>query len=217
MTSQTLASCAKSLVASGKGLLAMDESNPTCNARFAALGIPQTVETRRSWRELLITAPGLADSISGAILYDETFHQSTRNDIRFVDALIDAGIIPGIKVDIGARPLALHPGEKVTEGLDGLRERLADYAARGARFAKWRGNRTRRRSSRRRLYPRQHARARSLCGTVSGGRNGADRRARSAHGRGPFARTLPVRHCRSARRIVRAIAGPGRIAGRRHP
>jgi fructose-bisphosphate aldolase class I len=138
MNRQALVACAKSLVANGKGLLAMDESNPTCNARFAALGVAQTVEMRRAWRELLITAPGLAECISGAILYDETLRQSTRNGIGFVDALVDVGIIPGIKVDIGAKPLALHAGEKVTEGLDGLRERLAEYASFGARFAKWR-------------------------------------------------------------------------------
>jgi fructose-bisphosphate aldolase class I len=133
-----LGKCANALVASGKGLLAMDESNPTCNRRFAALGIPQTVEMRRAWRELLVTAPGLGDSISGAILYDETIHQSDRHGRRLVDFLTGVGIIPGIKVDLGATPLALHTGEKVTEGLDGLRERLAVYAGLGARFAKWR-------------------------------------------------------------------------------
>ncbi len=138
MNRPSLIACAVQLVASGKGLLAMDESNPTCNARFAALGIPQTVELRRAWRELLVTAPGLADCISGAILYDETIRQSARDGRRFVDCLTDAGIIPGIKVDMGAKPLALHEGEKVTEGLDGLRDRLAEYAAMGARFAKWR-------------------------------------------------------------------------------
>jgi fructose-bisphosphate aldolase class I len=138
MNGQRLVDCAARLVDRGKGLLAMDESNPTCNARFAALGIPQTVELRRAWRELLVTAPGLADSISGAILYDETIRQNTSNGRRFVDCLTDAGIIPGIKVDLGAKPLALHVGEKVTEGLDGLRDRLAEYAAMGARFAKWR-------------------------------------------------------------------------------
>ena len=138
MNRQRLITCASSLVASGKGQLAMDESTPTCNRRFAALGIPQTVELRRKWRELLVTAPGLGDSISGAILYDETIRQSDDRGRRLIDRLIDAGIIPGIKVDIGAKPLALHAGEKVTEGLDGLRERLADYAGMGARFAKWR-------------------------------------------------------------------------------
>jgi fructose-bisphosphate aldolase class I len=138
MNAQTLVTCASALVASGKGLLAMDESNSTCNRRFAALGIVQTFEMRRAWRELLISAPGLGGSISGAILYDETIRPSDVHGHRFVDCLTDAGIIPGIKVDIGAKPLALHTGEKVTEGLDGLRERLADYAGMGARFAKWR-------------------------------------------------------------------------------
>lgn len=138
MNRQELITCAGSLVASGKGLLAMDESSPTCNRRFAALGIPQTVEMRRTWRELLVTAPGLADSISGAILYDETIRQCDHRGRRLIDCLINAGIIPGVKVDIGAKPLALHVGEKVTEGLDGLRDRLADYAGMGARFAKWR-------------------------------------------------------------------------------
>ena len=138
MSEQALAACAKSLVGSGKGLLAMDESNPTCNRRFAALGIPQTVEMRHAYRELLVTTPGLADSISGAILYDETIHQRDRHGRRFTDWLTKAGIIPGIKVDLGTRPLALHAGEMVTEGLDGLRDRLAEYAEMGARFAKWR-------------------------------------------------------------------------------
>jgi fructose-bisphosphate aldolase class I len=129
---------AKALVASDKGLLAMDESNPTCNGRFAKLGVPQTTEARRAYRELIVTTPGLAEFISGAILYDETIHQQKRDGTPFVKALIDAGIVPGIKVDLGAKDLALHPGEKVTEGLDGLRDRLAEYAGLGARFAKWR-------------------------------------------------------------------------------
>ncbi len=138
MIAEGLIACATRLVASGKGLLAMDESNPTCNRRFAALGISQTIEMRRAWRELLVTAPGLGESISGAILYDETIRQSDRHGRRFIDCLTSVGIVPGIKVDLGARPLALHPGEFVTEGLDGLRERLADYAGMGAQFAKWR-------------------------------------------------------------------------------
>ncbi len=129
---------AQALVGRGKGLLAMDESNPTCDKRFAAVGIPQTAEMRRAYRELLITTRGLADCISGAILYDETIRQSDRHGRRVVDRLTDVGIIPGIKVDTGAKPLALHPGERITEGLDGLRRRLAEYAGMGARFAKWR-------------------------------------------------------------------------------
>jgi len=129
---------AQALVADDKGLLAMDESTPTCNRRFAALGIPQTEEARRAYRELIVTTPNLGQCISGAILYDETIHQETKAGIPFVKVLLDAGIIPGIKVDAGAKDLAGHPGEKVTEGLDGLRNRLAEYAQMGARFAKWR-------------------------------------------------------------------------------
>jgi fructose-bisphosphate aldolase class I len=129
---------AQALMADDKGLLAMDESNPTCNRRFAALGIPQTAEMRRAWRELIVTTPGLADSISGAILFDETIRERLQDCRPFCQALADVGIIAGIKVDAGAKALAGHAGEKVTEGLDGLRERLAAYAAMGARFAKWR-------------------------------------------------------------------------------
>ena len=138
MNPQKLIDTAKSMVAGDKGLLAMDESNPTCNKRFAKLGIPQTVEARRAYRELIVTAPGLGESISGAILYDETIRQQKKDGTPFVKALTDAGIIPGIKVDVGAKDLAGFPGEKITEGLDGLRERLAEYSQMGARFAKWR-------------------------------------------------------------------------------
>ena len=138
MNAQALIGTARALVADDKGLLAMDESNPTCNKRFAALGIPQTIEARRAWRELIITTPGLGESISGAILYDETIRQQKQDGTAFVKVLADAGIVPGIKVDVGAKDMAAHPGEKITEGLDGLRERLAEYARLGARFAKWR-------------------------------------------------------------------------------
>jgi len=138
MNAQELTDTARALVAGDKGLLAMDESNPTCNKRFASLGIPQTVEARRAYRELIVTAPGLAECISGAILYDETIRQQKKDGTPFVEVLTDAGIIPGIKVDTGAKDMAGHPGEKITEGLDGLRERLAEYARMGARFAKWR-------------------------------------------------------------------------------
>jgi len=136
--SAALAATAQALVGSGKGLLAMDESTSTCDRRFAAAGIPQTGDARRSYRELLVTAPGLGAHVSGAILFDETIRQSGRNGTRFVDTLVAAAVIPGIKVDLGAKELALHPGEKVTEGLDGLRARLEEYAGMGARFAKWR-------------------------------------------------------------------------------
>jgi fructose-bisphosphate aldolase class I len=129
---------ARVLVAGDKGLLAMDESNPTCNQRFAKLGIPQTEETRRAYRELIVTTPNLSECISGAILYDETIRQQKKDGTPFVKAITDAGIIAGIKVDCGAKDMAGHPGEKITEGLDGLRERLMEYAKMGARFAKWR-------------------------------------------------------------------------------
>lgn len=139
MKAETLIATASVLMADDKGLLAMDESNPTCNKRFAALGIPQTEVARRAWRELIVTTPGLSSSISGAILYDETIRQSLEDGRSFVQALKDVGIVPGIKVDGGAKPLAGHVDEQVTEGLDGLRERLSAYAEMGARFAKWRG------------------------------------------------------------------------------
>ena len=138
MNTQLLIDTAKKLVADDKGLLAMDESNPTCNKRFAKLDIPQTVEARRAYRELIITTPGLGECISGAILYDETIRQQKKDGTPFLKVLTDAGIIPGIKVDTGAKDLAAHPGEKITEGLDGLRDRLKEYFQMGARFAKWR-------------------------------------------------------------------------------
>jgi fructose-bisphosphate aldolase, class I len=138
MNTRSLGETAQTLVGANKGLLAMDESTGTCNKRFAEAGIPQTVEFRRAYREMIVTTPGLGDCIGGAILYDETIRQQTRDGTPFADALVEAGIIPGIKVDAGAVDLAGHPGEKVTEGLDGLRERLAEYFRMGARFAKWR-------------------------------------------------------------------------------
>ena len=138
MNTQQLMDTARALVADDKGLLAMDESNPTCNKRFARLGIPQTEEARRAYRELIVTTPGLGESISGVILYDETIRQKKKDGTPFLKVIRDAGIIPGIKVDVGAKDMAGHPGEKITEGLDGLRGRLADYSQMGARFAKWR-------------------------------------------------------------------------------
>ena len=125
-------------MADDKGLLAIDESTRTSNKRFAELEIPQTEEARRSWRELIITTPRLAESISGAILYDETIRQRTKDGTPFIKILTNSGIIPGIKVDTGLSDIPAHPNEKITGGLDGLRERLADYSRMGARFAKWR-------------------------------------------------------------------------------
>ena len=138
MNTQELKDTARAMVAGDKGLLAMDESTPTCNKRFAALGIPQTVETRRAYREMIAATPGLGESISGAILFDETIRQQKKDGTPLVKAIADAGIIPGIKVDTGAKEMAGHTGEKITEGLDGLRGRLQEYFQMGARFAKWR-------------------------------------------------------------------------------
>jgi len=138
MNTELLIETARKMVAGDKGLLAMDESSPTCDKRFAKLAIPQTVDARRAWRELIITTPGLGESISGTILYDETIRQQKKDGTSFVKVIANAGIIPGIKVDTGAKALAEHPGEKITEGLDGLRDRLAEYFLMGARFAKWR-------------------------------------------------------------------------------
>ena len=116
----------------------MDESLPTCNKRFAKLGIPETEEFRRAYREMIVTTPRLGESISGAILFDETIRQKTKDGTPMIKVITDAGIIPGIKVDTGAKDLAGRPGEKISEGLDGLRERLIEYYQMGARFAKWR-------------------------------------------------------------------------------
>ena len=138
MNTYSLGATAKRMVADGKGLIAIDESTGTCNKRFAKWEIPQTAETHRKYRELIVNTPGLAESISGAILYDETIRQQKDDGTPFAQALIDIGILPGIKVDTGAKEMAGFPGEKITEGLDGLRARLAEYALMGARFAKWR-------------------------------------------------------------------------------
>lgn len=133
-----LAETAQALVADGKGILAADESTGTIKKRFDGIQVESTAETRRDYRNMLFTTAGAAEHISGVILFDETLRQEAADGRRLAQILIDAGMIPGIKVDSGAKPLALHPGETVTEGLDGLRERLAEYAGLGARFAKWR-------------------------------------------------------------------------------
>jgi fructose-bisphosphate aldolase, class I len=138
MRLQELAATARALMADGHGLLAMDESIPTCNRRFEPLGIEQTPEKRRDYRELLLSTGGLGLYISGAIFCDETFRQERAGGGSMLELAAQSLIIPGIKVDTGATDMALHPGEKVTEGLDGLRQRLSFYRAKGARFAKWR-------------------------------------------------------------------------------
>ncbi|WP_428330029.1 class I fructose-bisphosphate aldolase [Mucilaginibacter sp.] len=138
MKNKELRKTAKALMAGDKGLLAMDESTETCNKRFIAAGIPTTIEYRRAYRELIVTTPDLGKCLSGAILFDETIYQATKDGVLFIDILKDAGIIPGIKVDEGTVDLANFPGEKVTLGLDNLRARLTKYYELGARFAKWR-------------------------------------------------------------------------------
>lgn len=138
MSSQSIETTAAAMVADGKGILAIDESSGTIKKRFDSIGAQCTEESRRSYRELLIAGEGINEFISGMILYDETIRQSTGDGTPFPKLLASRGIFPGIKVDTGAKDLASHPGEKVTEGLDGLRERLAEYRELGAPFAKWR-------------------------------------------------------------------------------
>ncbi|MBI5419045.1 MAG: fructose-bisphosphate aldolase class I [Deltaproteobacteria bacterium] len=138
MAAHELESVARSLVAEGKGILAADESSPTIEKRFRTINIPSTEENRRSYRELLFTTPGIPEFISGVILFDETLRQKARDGVPFPELLSRQGIVPGIKVDKGAKDLAGFPGEKITEGLDGLRSRFAEYRGLGARFAKWR-------------------------------------------------------------------------------
>lgn len=138
MNRSELESIARAMVAKGKGILAADESSGTIKKRFDSIQLESTEEARRTYRELLFTAPNVADHISGVILYDETIRQKTKDGTPFSQHLTKLGIVPGIKVDMGAKPLAGFPGETVTEGLDGLRERLAEYHKLGARFAKWR-------------------------------------------------------------------------------
>ena len=138
MDREALTKIATAMVAPGKGILAMDESQGTCDKRFKKLGIPTTPEHRRAYRDMLLSNPRLGDFISGAILFDETIRQQTLAGKPFAEHLKSLGIIPGIKVDTGAKDLAGFPNEKVTEGLDGLRERLAEYYKMGARFSKWR-------------------------------------------------------------------------------
>src|SRR6476620_6947302 len=138
MDSQRHIDTARALVAGDRGLLAMDESTPTCDKRFAKLGIGLTTEMRRAYRDMIVTTPNLGRCISGAILYDETIRQQTLAGAPFAQALERAGIVHGIKVDAGTKPLAGCDDEVVSEGLDGLRERLREYAGMGARFAKWR-------------------------------------------------------------------------------
>ena len=138
MNHKNLEAIANSLVEEGKGILAADESHKTIKSRFDSIGSVPTEESRRSYREMLFTTNGLEKYISGVILFDETLRQSTSIGVPFPEFLSSKGIIPGIKADIGYKPMAFHPGEQITEGLDGLKERIEGYSSLGARFAKWR-------------------------------------------------------------------------------
>lgn len=138
MDTQALKTTAQQLVATGKGILAADESSPTIKKRFDTIQVESTADNRRAYRELLFSAAGVEDCISGVILFDETLRQSATSGTPFPRLLAERGIIAGIKVDMGAKPMAGFAGEKITEGLDGLRDRLDDYRTLGARFAKWR-------------------------------------------------------------------------------
>jgi fructose-bisphosphate aldolase class I len=138
MNTESLSATARALVAKNRGILAADESTSTIKKRFDSIKLESTEENRRAYREMLFTAPGAEGYISGVIMYDETLRQKTKDGVPFPTYLAQHGMIPGIKVDMGAKPLAGFPGETITEGLDGLRERLAEYFKLGARFAKWR-------------------------------------------------------------------------------
>ncbi len=138
MNTAELTATAQAMVANHRGLLAADESTSTILKRFNTIKLESTEENRRAYREMLFTAAGVQQYISGVIMYDETLRQKTKEGVPFPAYLAKIGIVPGIKVDLGAKPLAGFPGETITEGLDGLRERLAEYHTLGARFAKWR-------------------------------------------------------------------------------
>jgi fructose-bisphosphate aldolase class I len=138
MNTVELSATARALVAKNRGILAADESTSTIKKRFDSIKLESTEENRRAYREMLFTAPGAQEYISGVIMYDETLRQKTKDGVAFAAYLAQHEMVPGIKVDMGAKPLAAYPGETITEGLDGLRERLAEYHKLGARFAKWR-------------------------------------------------------------------------------
>ena len=183
MATVDLESTAQALVADGKGILAADETPTTLTRRFDALTIDSTPESRRAYREMFLTTPGVAECISGVILQDETIHQKSATGTPLADVLAQQGIMPGIKVDTGAKPLAGSPEETITEGLDGLRERLQEYRQMGARFAKWRAViRIGDGAPELDLRACQRARAGALCRALPGAGLGAHRRARSADG-----------------------------------
>jgi len=209
----TMHATAQALVAPGKGILAADESTGTIKKRFDSIGVDSTEDSRRAYRQMLFTTPDLGEHISGAILFDETIRQSTDDGVPFVKVLEAAGSIAGIKVDTGAKPLALFPGETVTEGLDGLRERLADYRELGA-LREVAGNDHHRGRHTDELRDRcERARDGALRGPVPRGRHRADRRARDPDGRRPPDRSVRGGDGSHARRAVQADGGaPARPA-----
>ena len=199
MTSANLAAVARAMVAPGKGILAADESTPTIGKRFAGIGVESTESLRRDYRAMLFSEPSADQYISGVILFDETLRQSMPDGQPIPQYLAERGMIPGIKVDKGAKPLAGCPGEKVTEGLDGLRERLAEYRGLGAQFAKWRAVIAIGEGAPQRLLRAcQRPRAGALRGPVSGGRPGSHRGAGSADGRTASDFPLRAGHQRGA-------------------
>ena len=208
---------AEAMVAPGRGILAADESSGTIKKRFDAIGVESTADSRRDYRELLFrSSEAMSKYISGVILYDETIRQNAKDGTPLVKVIEKAGALPGIKVDKGTKPLPFSPGEVITEGLDGLRERLVEYRGLGAKFAKWRavidigeGIPS---------YAGDHhqcARARALCGALPGGRHRSDRRAGSADGRRSRRRPLLRHHRVAAQDRVRAALLPEGRA-RRH-
>jgi fructose-bisphosphate aldolase class I len=211
MARSELHETAKALVAPGKGFLAADESDGTIKKRFAPIGVESTEEHRRVYRELLFTTPGAEEYSSGVILFDETMRQSASDGTPFPELLASKGIIPGIKVDQGAKPLVLADRETITEGLDGLRGRLEEYRGLGARFAKWRATYSitdELPSELLRLGER--SRLGTLCGAVPGGRNRPGRRARGASGWHAHDRAQLPRHLARARRALHRALRPAR-------
>jgi hypothetical protein len=191
---------AKAIVEDGKGILAADESTGTIKKRFDSINVESVEETRRAYREMLFTTAGAAEAISGVILYDETLRQSAADGTPLVKVLGSAGIIPGIKVDTGAKALAGSPDEKVTEGLDGLRERCSEYYEIGG-------------ASEPGVHLGQCPRAGPLRRPVPGGESRADRRARGADGRRSRHRSLRRGHRGDAGRGLQPAAHSGRAAG----
>src|SRR5690242_13988731 len=185
---------ARALVAEGKGILAADESTGTIKKRLDSIGVESTEENRRAYRDLLFTTEGAEEFISGVILFDETIRQSALDGTPFPKLLASKGVIPGIKVDAGAKPLALAEGETITEGLDGLRARLEEYRGLGARFVL-----DHRRAAEPVLHLDERARACALRSALSGSRHRPDRRAGSADGRHAHDRACVPGHLTRAR------------------